>query len=475
MTGLLTQRRLQPLARPWRWCALGWSGARLRTRIGLLVAAMAAGMLVLLVALWLQTTRNSVHEEVVAATRVAQQWLQALAGEVRFLAAAERDAQVLAIVQQVGRVRANMLEVRHREGDAPVYVAPSSAYKAGRHAPPWFAALLSPGLAPVSTSIGGLRVILYPDPSRAVLDAWDELGALAGWALLLLLALLVGVHWALRHAMRPLGEIGAALEQAGRGCFDRRLPVYSTAEFGKLALAFNGMADRLTAAVDENVRLRTEAELAGRLQTGIEAERRSIARELHDELAQGITSIRAFAGAIVQRTGEATEAHAAACHILTVTGTIQHGVRGILQQLRQPEAGGLHERLGGYLERWRALHVGIVLDARLDLGEQLLPEAVVDTALRIVQEGLTNVLRHARARQVELVVSHEGGSLVLTISNDGGPDSAPLSPAISEGYGLTGMRERIDLLGGTLDFLRPAGGGLALRACLPFCAVAEKT
>jgi two-component system sensor histidine kinase UhpB len=443
---------------------------RLHTRIGVVVATLAACLLALLVALWLHTTRNSVHEEVVAATRVSQQWLQALAGKGVFTAAEERDAQVLAIVRQVGRVRANMLEVWRRASDERVYAAPPSAYKAGRQAPSWFGALLSPGLAPVSMTIGGLRVILYPDPSRAVLDAWDELVTLAGWALLMSLTLLVGVQRALRDAMRPLGEISAALEQTGRGCFDRRLPAFPTAEFGNLALAFNGMADRLRAAMDENVRLRIEAEMAERLQNVIEAERRTIARELHDELAQGIASIGAFAGAIVQRTGDGTEANAAARHIVTVTGSVQQNVRGILQQLRRREPGGLNERLGSYLEQWRAQHASIIVDSRIDLGRRFLPEAVTQTALRIVQEGLSNVLRHTRARQVEVVVRQQADSLVLTICDDGGASDLALSPRAGEGYGLTGMRERIDLLGGTLEFWQPAGGGFALRAWLPVCA-----
>jgi two-component system sensor histidine kinase UhpB len=125
-----------------------------------------------------------------------------------------------------------------------------------------------------------------------------------------------------------------ALDRTGRGRFDIRLPVFATPELARLSRAFNGMANRLRAAVDDNVRLETAHEVAEQMQARLQAERQSIARELHDELAQGITAVRALAGAIVQRAPDVPALHIPAQSIVAVTGEMQDGVRNILQRLR---------------------------------------------------------------------------------------------------------------------------------------------
>lgn len=439
----------------------------LHTRVSLVLTGLATVLLLLLGGLWLQGTRNGVHEEVEAATRVSAQWLQAVGSDLRELAAAERSERLLAIVRDIGRVRANVLEVHALSGGQRLYVSPPSAYKAGRTAPAWFAGLLSPQFVPLGLDIAGLRLTLHPDPSRAVLDAWDELVALAGWGLLLLVALYGGVRIALARALRPLDEIMAALELTGRGRFDTRLPQFAAPELGGLSRAFNGMADRLKAAVDENVRLEIDRDLAERMQSRLEAERREIARELHDELAQGITAVRALAGAIVQRTPEAPALHGPAQSIVAVTGAMQDGVRGILRKLRPADAGGLGERLALCLEHWRASHGEIALAAQIELGGLPLPDAVAQAVLRIVQEGLTNVARHAGACRVELSIGRDAGGLTLMLADDGRGSNGSPSPQAGSGFGLAGMRERVALLGGRLEFSRPPAGGFALRAWLP--------
>lgn len=439
----------------------------LHTRIGLVLTALATALLLLLGDLWLQSTRNGIHEEVEAATRVSRQWLEAVLGEMQGLAPAQRSERLLAIVRTIGRVRANVLEVERITDGEHLHVSPPSSYKAGRKAPAWFSGLLAADFEPVTLGVDDLRLSLHPDPSRAVLDAWDELVALTGWALLLLVALFAGVRGALGRALRPLDQLLAALDRTGHGRFDTRLPVFPEPELGRLSRAFNGMADRLKAAVDENVRLDTERELAERMQSRLEDERREIARELHDELAQGITAVRALAGAIVQRTPDAPALHGPAQSIVAVTGAMQDGVRGILHKLRPADAGGLGERLALCLEHWRASHGEIALNARIELAGLPLPDAVAQAALRIVQEGLTNVARHAGACRVELSLGREAGGLLLTLADDGrGCDGSP-SPQAGSGLGLSGMRERIALLGGRLEFSRPPAGGFALRAWLP--------
>ena len=446
----------------------------LHTRISLVLTKLAAAFLLALAGLWLQGARTGIHEEVEAANRVSLQWLRALTAEMQAVPEAALAERVLGIVRPLGRIRANGLEVFAADGRL-LYRSPPPTYKAGRSVPGWFAAVLAPGFAPRALEVGNLRLVVTPDASRSLIDAWDDLLAMAGWALLLLAALFVATRRALDRALRPLAQVMQALDRTGAGRFDTRLPVFATPELGRISRAFNGMADRLAAAVDANVQLETEREVSEHLQARLEAQRRVIARELHDELAQGITAVRALAGAIVQRSAGLPAVHSPAQGIVAVTGELQDGVRGILHRLRPPAGGGLATTLERTLVAWQLQHEEIALDSRLALGAQAVGDEVAQAVVRIVQEGLTNVVRHARASRVELDIRCAGGALHVALRDDGrGRDGRP-SPQAGSGLGLTGMGERVALLGGDLRFENPAGGGFALHARLPLAIPVEET
>ncbi|MCG2576838.1 HAMP domain-containing protein [Dechloromonas sp. XY25] len=443
--------------------------AGLHTRVGLVLTVLATCLLLVLGGLWLHATRQAVHEEVEAATRVSEQWLKVVLGELRALPPAERGERLLAVAESIGRVRANVLEVRDPAGQLR-HVSPPSAYKTGRLAPAWFAALLASDLPPRQINFEGYQLSLHPDPSRAILDAWDELLGMAGWALLLLVGLFSVVRQALVQALRPLDQVMQALDRTGRGRFDTRLPQFASPELGRLAGAFNGMADRLKAAVDDNVRLETAREVGEQMRTRLAAERRaereSIARELHDELAQGVTAVRALAGAIVQRTTEQPALHGHARSIVAVTGEMQDGVRHILHRLRRKEPEPLASQLESVVDAWRRQH-GIDLYSRIALMGEVFDGELAQCVLRIVQEGLTNIVRHADASRVDLSLLHDGATVQIRIADNGrGLDGGPSGQA-GCGLGLQGMRERIALLGGQLEFSSPAEGGFVLQASLP--------
>lgn len=454
------------MTRPFSLPSLRQAG--LHTRVGLVLSALTASLLLVLGGLWLHATRNAVHEEVEAATRVSEQWLKVVIGELQALPPEARGERLLAVAAGIGRVRANVLEVRDADGQLR-HVSPPSTYKAGREAPAWFAELLASRLPSRHLSAGGYQLSLLPDSSRAVLDAWDELQGMAGWALLLLLALFAGVRQALGRALRPLDQVMLALDRTGSGRFDTRLPQFAAPELGRLSRAFNGMADRLKAAVDDNVRLETAREVAEQMRSRLEderrAERESIARELHDELAQGITAVRALGGAIVQRSAEQPALHGHAQSIVAVTGEMQDGVRRILHRLRA-DAEGLSMRLAQCTEAWRRQH-DIALESRVSLPDDGVDDALAQGVLRIVQEGLTNVVRHAQASRVELTVRAGEAELLVRLADNGRGAGRGPSEQAGCGLGLRGMRERVALLGGHLEFTSPAGGGFVFEARLP--------
>lgn len=439
----------------------------LHTRVSLILTALAASLLLVLAGQWLHGTQASIHEEVEAATRVSEQMLRLLTRDLN------RPDELLAVVRPLGRIRAHELEVLAADGRR-LYHSPGPTYKAGRQVPGWFAGLLAPEFAPRRLAVGESTLLLTPDPSRALIDAWDDLLAVAGWALVFLALLFLAVRRALNAALRPLAEVMMALDQTGRGRFETRLPVFAAPELARLSRSFNGMADRLQAVVDDNVRLETEREVAARMQAGLEAERRDIARELHDELAQGITAVRALAGAIVQRTADDSALHIPARSIVAVTGEMQDGVRHILHRLRPADA-SLELRLGRLLDNWRRQNGNIALVATLLPGSAPLAEATLQAVVRIVQEGLTNIVRHAGASRVDLVLARRGAGLHLSLADNGRGADGRVSPEAGCGLGLAGMAERVAALGGQLEFDCPAGGGFRLIARLPLDQTLEKS
>ena len=200
-------------------------------------------------------------------------------------------------------------------------------------------------------------------------------------------------------------------------------------------------------------------------------ERSRIARELHDVVAHDVSVIAIQAGAA--RAVQATRPDAAAnalgliettaretlVELNRLLGVLRSGNRASPDRSPQPGIG----QLAGLVEGLRA--AGLEVDARVDGEPRSLPPAVDLSAYRIVQEATTNVLKHARARRVDIRVHYAETMLGLDIRDDGAGDGS--DPTSSSGHGLIGMRERVALFGGELETGRNPAGGFSVHARLP--------
>lgn len=189
-------------------------------------------------------------------------------------------------------------------------------------------------------------------------------------------------------------------------------------------------------------------------------ERLRIARELHDSLTHSISIVKLQAGVAVhlaRKRGE--EVPPALLAIQEASGEAMRELRATLEVLRTDEPTGAPALL---VERARA--AGLAVDLTVT-GEERPLTATVDRAMyRIVQEALTNAARHAGPAKVSVRLAYGGGDLTVLVEDDGAADpSRPPEP----GIGLTGMRERVTALGGTLDAAPREEGGFAVRARLP--------
>ncbi|MFH8843077.1 sensor histidine kinase [Streptomyces sp. NPDC017868] len=206
----------------------------------------------------------------------------------------------------------------------------------------------------------------------------------------------------------------------------------------------------------------------------VAAERLRIARELHDVIAHsiGVIAIQAGVGRRVIETQPA-EARNALATIETTSRETLAGLRRTLGALRGADGGGRpapRDPAPGLadLERLAAstADAGVRVELRhLGNPDVSLPPEVDLAAYRIVQEALTNVVRHAATPTCRVTVERRTGTLLVEIADDG--RGTPPGAALTGGYGLLGMRERAELLGGSLTAGPRPGGGFDVTALLP--------
>ena len=199
-----------------------------------------------------------------------------------------------------------------------------------------------------------------------------------------------------------------------------------------------------------------------------ERERKFWARELHDETLQGLAALRVLLGSAL-RVGTPEAMTRAMTQATDELGGEIEKLRGLITELRPAALDqlGLMAAIEALTER-AAATAGLEINTafappEIWARERLDPE-LERTTYRLVQEALTNVVKHARAERVDLHVSMNGDAVTVTVRDDGiGFDSA----TTSEGFGLVGMRERLELIGGRVDISSAPGQGTEVRAELP--------
>ena len=444
----------------------------LKTRINVLVTGLLALFAAGVGLLAIQDARNSVREEMEAATKVTQHLLRFVV--LRELSRTHdwpRDGLV-EMARGLGRIRAQELLVRDRTGEM-LYRSPASSYKKGQHAPDWFARRLTPPVEVLQVPVGDLVLEVRPDPSRAVLDAWDDL-VLLFWVMAALLALLnLLLYRVVGNAFGKVQGIVGAMEAMGRGRLDVRVPGLGVPELDRLQQAFNAMATTLERSRAENRQLNEDQALARLVQARLDEERRAIARELHDELGQCVTAIRAIALSIASRTAaEMPEVQGSALSIASVAGSMYDAVHAIVARLRPAALArlGLADGLREWLCGWQACHPGRQVDLSVAPGLPNVPAAVELAVLRTVQEALSNAVRHGEARCMRVRLEHADGVLLVGVEDDGCGFAVM---HVHEGkFGLAGMRERACALGGRVEIASAAGRGTSVRGFFPLDAEA---
>lgn len=443
----------------------------LRLQVNLIITTLLALFASVLIGLQIDNTRRSVHEEMEGANVVATQLLS----RMQWIYGSSGLEGMAGFLTQVGRIRANDVELRDDE-DIVVYKSPPPAYKAGRTAPDWYSALVSPPLEPKVIKLPNGRIVVQADASRAVLDGWDDLHpmlwiVLAGFVLgnALIYALMGG-------ALRPLQQLVQGMRHMADGQYDTRLTALTGREGRQIGQAFNHMAQSVQDSIEakHQARLATLAlaenrELTQTIQARIELERADISRELHDELGQQVTAIKSVGLAIAQRAADTDPSiEQSARLVMQCADQIYDGMHRMIAKLRPLalDQFGLYDALRDLLADGQMQHPELAISATLPDGLDIPDDALATAVYRIVQEALTNVFRHAQASRIEVSVTVAVDELLLEVRDNG---CGQVSQLQSSGhFGVSGMRERVQALNGSFNLLQLEPSGIEVQVRLPF-------
>jgi two-component system, NarL family, sensor histidine kinase UhpB len=333
-------------------------------------------------------------------------------------------------------------------------------------APRWFERLIGvePRRVRIPVAVAGRdygAITIETVPHNEVLEIWNEFGDS-----LLLLALfsaptMVLIYLFIGHALRPLDRLAAGFARIGGGDYAVRLEERLPPELSRLRDGFNRMAGQLFAMATVNRGLNQQ------LLSLQEQERTELARDLHDEVGPFLFAINIDA-ANIRRQAEAGGFAAIAgpaAAIAEAVGHLQKQVKSMLRRLRPIGLAefGLGDAIAQLIEFWRRRYPEIDYRLAIAPGAAGRGELLDTTLYRVVQECLSNAMRHGRPSAIAITIGCEAGALVARVSDDG----CGMSANVGTGYGLIGMGERVKALGGSLDVASDPGAGWTVTARLP--------
>ncbi|NDH09772.1 MAG: HAMP domain-containing protein, partial [Gammaproteobacteria bacterium] len=335
-----------------------------------------------------------------------------------------------------------------------------SEIKSTNQAPEWFVNLMGaisqpsePKRLPV-VILGDHKgdIVISPDPSYEYGEIWNQVKdtlQLIGFFFILINVLIL---WILRNSLSPIQHILTSLNQLEEGNFKTRIPYLKTKELRDIGQKFNRMVKVLEESISKN------HQLSQQLINLQEAERKKLARDLHDEFGQSLTAIHADAAALkVLANKDYPKIKPSVDAISELSKYLMELVSGMLGRLKLGVLSelGLEEGLIDLMRTWQLRHPKIKLQHDIELKNlPKLNERIAIAAYRIMQECLTNISRHAKAKRVDIKVKYQiknksNRFIDINIHDDG----IGFSKSHHDGFGLLGIKERIHEIQGKINIV----------------------
>jgi two-component system sensor histidine kinase UhpB len=456
-----------------------WHGRSVRTQLLLVVVLieLMAGLLGGIVTII--QARTSTRIEIAASMELAQLLVSEAVALMQQEVPAEKFlADLSSPLRLIRHVRIVVKDAA--EGSLPVGTsAGGSDFTPGRRAPSWFAALIAPPIASrdVPVIVNGQRigtVEILAEPRDEIAEAWGNAVALAMVALFVNVAVVGMLYFLFGRVLGPLTGVAHGLADLERHNYRVRLPRPRARELAAITDHFNALAKALDATRTENEMLNR------RLISAQDDERKRTALELHDEVGPSLFGLKANACSIASAIAELPDAirsrlNARIHASLAIVEHLQTINRSMLNRLRPMALG--HVPLRDILSELVQDRARQQPQAAFSFTTgKLAPsygEAIDLTVYRCVQESLTNAARHAQASKVTVALSEacndvcageqRSMQLLLTVRDDG----CGIDPAAPIGFGIRGMRERVQALGGSYQVDSESRRGTCVRIMIP--------
>ena len=426
-----------------------WERLSLRTRLllplGLMfVAALLAGGVSLQI-----FARAQLMEETEPAARSARAVTAALNDALR--TSTNPQATLDAFVQPLGE----SATIRFRRLGTDLDGHPPEVQTPLGTVPDWFVRRLAiPEFkAAFPVMIEGRRVgdiVFAPDMSADIYEKWIGFLAIACSGITLMLLTGAIAHFTARSALRPLQSLGDGLTRMRTGDYEQPIAPAGPPEIRKSAQEANELARTLKRLSQDN------RSLLRRIVSLQDDERQDMARELHDELGPLLFGIRANTVALLDSipSGQARLRRAAEGIVQSVE-TLQQANRRILDRLRPLyiQELGLERSIQTLLQNAKKQAGDLKVTSQIDTTLNEVDGLLSQTVYRVIQEAVTNVLRHAKANTMHVAADINDREVTVEVSDDG--IGFPADRMF--GRGLTGMLERVRALSGTLELLREEG------------------
>ena len=454
-----------------------WQRLSLRGRLNTLLALIMVLGLVINIARLLLDAAPRVMAEDQSVIRLARGFVETLVSGLN--EARDPEARLEQIVEGLKQLRHVSITRDPAPGSASAANAPPDVSGEPQQVPEWFVALIHPEKTTVSVPIGMNgqslgSLVITSHPNDEIAEIWDgivdqiEIGSAIAAALFLITMTVVS------RALAPIESLADAMTGIEAGRYDTRVRPGGSPEMAAICRKLNHLASVLGTAVED------KRQLAERVVSLQDVERKEIARDLHDEFGPYLFALRAHTSSLTRLADtpepdlEALRKHIGA--MSDQVNALQQFNRRVLERLRPVGLAefGLTDALAALMRLWRETHPGVVIETSISPSLGARGETAELTIYRIIQEALTNVFRHAGATHVDVRVEPAasfpagtaGTEAIMVSVRDNG---AGLPADHKQGFGMLGMHERVLALGGTMT-VASTNQGVTVEATVP-CGV----
>ncbi len=409
------------------------------------------------IAIW--QARNAVSNEVDSSIKLALQLIKISVGTTQ-----SKETDWIYRLSTLEQTRHLKIQLKKPSGEIINISRHSLAVEQQDTPPDWFINLVVSDYPEAEYQITTfdshiLTLLIEANPMDEMTEVWHESIAFFSTILALVFLTFLSVHLVFNKTIQTIQRIVEHLRVIEKGEYHHKLPDFSTLEYDSIAKAINQLNDALNNTQKQNQAL-TQHSLEIQ-----EEERQRLSQELHDEFGQSLTAIKVMAvtaGHEKSDTKAITHSMVEICdHLMTVVRSMMKELHPlILTEL------GLKATLEDLVSHWEARLPSSSFSLQVDDAVDNLDKTVIIQVFRVIQESITNIIRHANATHTSISLNFNPAFNTLTLLIEDNGNGCDLTK-ISAGFGLQGMAERIKLLGGEFNIHSYPGEGMQIKAQIP--------